>query len=242
MAWQISSWAALMYLTFTNMMIYADRGILASVIKTLESSDEGMGLSNEEAGSLGSIFMFGFMLTGFFFAHYSQMKHPFTLIAGGLFLWSLTALGTGLSRNYWELAVARGISGVGEVSFACLGPPLVLEYAPSNKKSTWIAVFYSAIALGASFGYIFGASIAYYFEAWYYPFYFEAAIIFVLCLFALSFEKDPTLVALKEDANPLSLGKQLKILFQNAQYVFIILGFAAYIFTFGGISFWVLPS
>lgn len=239
MAWEISPCLALVYLTFTNMMIYADRGILASVIKTLESS-EGMDLTNAQAGSLGSIFMFGFMLTGFFFAHYSQLKHPFSLIAAGLFLWALTALATGLSRNYWELALARGFSGIGEVSFACLGPPLVLEYAPGSKKTTWIAVFYSAIALGASFGYIFGASISNYFGAWYYPFYFESGLIFILCLIALSIKKDANLIALNSEGTTRSLPEQLKILAKNIQYVFIILGFAAYIFTFGGISFWVL--
>ena len=238
MGFKLRPCVALVYLTLTNMMIYADRGILASIIKVLMTS-EGLGLNNSEAGSLGSFFMVGFMLTGFFFAHYSQVKHPFSLIALGLALWSLTALGTGLSRNYWQIALARGLSGVGEVSFACLGPPLVLEYAPKDKKTVWIAVFYSAIAMGFSFGYIFGAGIYLYFGAWYYPFYFEALIIFLLFLFALMAEKEDHLLTLDQTQSPKTLFTQMKILSQNPQYVFVVLGFTSYIFTVGAIGFWV---
>lgn len=238
MGFKLKPCVALVYLTLTNMMIYADRGVLASIIKILESS-EGLGINSAEAGSLGSFFMLGFMLTGFFFAHYSQVKHPFTLIAVGLGLWSLTALGTGLSRNYWQIATARGMSGVGEVSFACLGPPLVLEYAPQDKKTVWIAVFYAAIAMGFSFGYIFGATIYSYFGAWYYPFYFESLIIFILCLFSLFAEKEDRLLTLQSSQSPKSLPSQLQILLKNPQYTFIVIGFTAYIFTVGALGFWV---
>lgn len=239
MGFKLKPCVALVYLTLTNMMIYADRGILASIIKVLETS-EGLELNNTQAGSLGSYFMLGFMLSGFFFAHYSQVKHPFSLIAVGLGFWSLTALGTGLSRNYWQIALARGLSGVGEVSFACLGPPLVLEYAPKDKKTVWIAVFYSAIAMGFSFGYIFGATIYSYFNAWHYPFFFEAIFIFVLCLFALFTEKEEHLLTLDPTQSPKSLASQLQILLKNLQYVFVVLGFTSYIFTVGAVGFWVI--
>lgn len=239
MGFKLSPCVGLIYLTFTNIMIYADRGILSSIIKVLES-EEGMNLSSAEAGSLGSFFMLGFMLTGFFFAHYSQRNHPYKIISIGLFLWSLTALATGLSRKYWHLAVSRGLSGVGEVSFACLGPPLVMQYAPERQKTTWIAFFYAAIALGFSFGYTFGAFIYIELGKWFYPFYIEAGIIFLLSLFALLVDKDEDLNVLEKGKEPTPLCEQMNLLIKNPQFVFVVIGFTAYIFTVGAIGFWVI--
>ena len=42
--------------------IYFDRGIVVSVLPLIMSNDEGLGLSPSEAGSLGSVFIVGFML------------------------------------------------------------------------------------------------------------------------------------------------------------------------------------
>ena len=48
-------------MTTIFLFVFLDRGIMSSVLATIESSDKGLGLSASEAGSLGSVFIVGFI-------------------------------------------------------------------------------------------------------------------------------------------------------------------------------------
>jgi hypothetical protein len=76
----------LVLLTLINILIYVDRGILAAVATTLQSKDSGLSLTSTDLGSVGSIFMIGYMISGPIFAHYSQTVHPLHLITIGLII------------------------------------------------------------------------------------------------------------------------------------------------------------
>ena len=46
-----------------------DRGVVVSVLPLIMSNDDGLGLSPSEAGSLGSVFIVGFMLAAPIYAY-----------------------------------------------------------------------------------------------------------------------------------------------------------------------------
>ena len=231
----------LVFLTLINILIYIDRGILAAVATTLEDKDQGLGLNSIELGGIGSLFMLGYMIAGPIFAHYSQSVHPLTLMFIGLSLWEISVAGAGFSRTFWELSCARALSGVGEASFVCLAPPYILDHAPASKKTTWIAIFYSALAVGFALGYILGSVISTAMGGWYWPFYLEAIVIFPFVLICLLAKKESTAV-LKEDCDEevrvYRVGEQFRIFGRNGVFVFLVLGFTAFIFTLGGIGYW----
>lgn len=208
---------------------------------TAEQVRPGLGLSEIEQGAIGSIFMLGFMVAGPFFAYYSQVVHPLFLIALGLSIWGVSCLATGLSAAFWQICVARGFSGIGEASFVCLAPPFILDNAPKKRKTIWIAVYYSAIALGYAIGYIFGNAMNNSFGGWYWPFYFESIFVIPFILLAFFSHKDPKMIATrkhKDTEQVISLGQQFKELAVNPVFVFITLGFTSFVFTLGALSYW----
>ena len=231
----------LVFLTLINILIYIDRGILSAVATTLESNDQGLGLNSVELGGIGSLFMLGYMIAGPIFAHYSQSVHPLSLMFIGLGLWEISVAGAGFSRSFLQLACARALSGVGEASFVCLAPPYILDHAPPSRKTTWIAIFYSALAIGFALGYILGNLISTAMGGWYWPFYIEAIVIFPFVLTCLLAKKENS-TALKqeteEDAKVYGVCEQVKIFWNNRVFVFLVLGFTAFIFTLGGLGYW----
>ena len=228
-------------------MVYTDRGVLASLITTLQNhpdhDEPGLGLSKVEAGALGSVFMLGYMVAGPIFAFYAQIVQPFFLIAIGLVIWALSSLGAGLSTTFWQILVARALSGIGEASFVCLAPPFILDNAPSARKTTWIAIFYSAIAFGYALGYIFGNFINIILGGWYWPFYIQTLIFIPFIILCIVAEKDDKMLSTRKNhgddfVEVISLKQQFKELGENLVFVLIVLGFASLVFSVGGLSYW----
>jgi MFS family permease len=264
----------LVFFTATNLLIYIDRGILSSVLTILSHPEDpvtplsnpgeadsinstvskdlipGLSLDESEQGSLGSLFMLGFMIGAPLFAHYSQTFHPFNLIGVGMSIWCFSAfLATG-SFSYFQLMVSRIFSGVGEASFVSLAPPIIMDAASDKNKSTWIAIFYSTIALGYALGYLIGGFAVDLSNDWRWGFLIEGIlglVIVFVCFFA---EKDPKMIAKrkekkkdkakgKDKSQALSFLTQFQKLYSNPLFVFIVLGFTAFVFTLGAFGFWI---
>ena len=241
---KISNLSMIFFLTCISLIIYIDRGVLSSIITTLEKpKDVGLNLSDKEIGLLGSIFMVGYMTSGPIFAYYSQIIQPLYLIAIGLTVWGFSSLVSGMSSEFWMLLTARAFSGIGEASFVCLAPPFILDHASQGKKTLALAFFYSTIALGNAIGLILGNFINKALNGWFWPFYFEAVLIIpfvVLCVIA---KKDENMLATRKNSKENegqvdNIGTQLKKLSKNLVFVFIVLGFTAFIFSLGALSYW----
>lgn len=134
---QLSPCALLCLFTLTNILIYLDRGVIGvsftQVILDRLSSD--FDLNESKAGALGSIFILGFMISSPVFAYFAQSIATERLIGSGLLIWLISTLSAGLSPNYWILLTARAATGIGEAALICLVPPLILDSAPSEKKT-----------------------------------------------------------------------------------------------------------
>ena len=98
---ELSPLKMLIFFTTVNILIYLDRGALAAVVTRLTSSkDHGLNLSSLEAGSLGSVFILGYMIASPIFAYNAQFIHPLYLMSIGLGMWCGSVLFTGLSTNF----------------------------------------------------------------------------------------------------------------------------------------------
>lgn len=245
---KISNVSMLVFLTSINLMIYIDRGVLASILTTLENPDDGtnqagLGLTEVQGGALGSIFMLGYMIAGPIFAYYAQTIQPLFLIAIGLSVWGLSSLTAGLSVTFWQLMLSRAFSGVGEASFVCLAPPFILDHAPAARKTTWVAIFYSAIAFGYAIGYIAGNQANIQLGGWYWPFRLQSIVAIPFIILCIIAKKNPNMLSARkskngEEVQVISVVQQLEELGGNLIYIFIVLGFSAFVFTIGGLSYW----
>lgn len=266
----------LAFFTTINLLIFIDRGVLASVLTVLKNSPDtdlpvvtdvnitnsvpatidapttvpGLGLDESQQGALGSLFMFGFMVSAPVFAHYSQIYHPFYLIAVGMGIWGLASLLAATSYSYLQLIISRALSGVGEASFISLAPPIILDSASEKNKSTWIAIFYSTIALGYAVGYLYGGFIVDILSSWRWAFGIEGLLVIPVVLICIFSQKDPKMLAKrkekkkdkakgKDSSQILGIFTQFRKLYTNMLFVFITLGFTAFIFTVGAFGYWI---
>ena len=58
------------------------------------------------------------------------------LLAGGVGVWSLATVGSGLARDYGHLALARSFLGIGEATYGVIAPTILLDlFAASSGRA-----------------------------------------------------------------------------------------------------------
>src|SRR5690606_5093746 len=104
----VQRWA---YLTFVvlflmNLLDYLDRNVLYAVLPQVKAD---LGISNEQAGLLATFFLIVSSIFGLFTGYAGDRMRRTYLLGLGVGVWSLATVGSGLARNYGQLALARAI-------------------------------------------------------------------------------------------------------------------------------------
>ena len=141
-----------------NLLNYVDRFILASVITPVQ---ESLGFAGQEAkaGALSTVFFISYALFSPLFGWLGDRVTRKYLLAVGVGIWSVATFGSGLAESYAGIVLARSVLGVGEAAYATLAPTLLADLFPRDKRNRIMAIFYSAIPLGAALGYALGGLI-----------------------------------------------------------------------------------
>ncbi|KAI8476328.1 MAG: major facilitator superfamily domain-containing protein [Monoraphidium minutum] len=160
----------LLIFCFANIMVYLDRGVIASngVNGSPRTVDNPKGsgivgafnLSNTQDGLLATGFLIGLLVASPVFSEACKHCSAFRLIAIGMGTWVVAVAGCGLAFNFGSLFACRVFVGVGEASFVALAAPFIDDYAPPEKKARWFAVFYLCIPTGYALGYVYGGLVA----------------------------------------------------------------------------------
>jgi MFS family permease len=217
-------------LTALNLFNYLDRLVLSAVLPRIE--DE-LAISHLLAGLLGTIFLVGYFLTSPIFGTLADRGKRTGLLAIGIGLWSLATAASGLARTFGELALARALVGVGEASYATIAPTLIDDIAPPEKKGRWLAVFYSAMPIGAALGYITGGTVdkLYGWRAAFFVAGGPGLLLAFVCLFIV----EPQRAHIEEHA---PWHAAWRVLAASPLYVRGVLGYAASTFAVGGFAYW----
>lgn len=179
------------FLTLINLLIFIDRGVIPG------ATDQFTNFINDNIntdhpslfiGLLQSSFIIGLCISSPIFASLAHSYGTFHLVAVGIAVWIFSALMSGMAKyvnSYEMLLIGRVFSGAGEAAFICCIPPWVILNARKESKSTWLAIFYTAIPVGTALGYVYSSIIA---EAlgWQWAFFIEVIIMAVLLVGLLS--------------------------------------------------------
>ncbi|MES1910922.1 MAG: hypothetical protein MHM6MM_003440 [Cercozoa sp. M6MM] len=144
----------LVMFTMCSFITYIDRGAFAVVLDDIE---EHLEVSDLQKGILLGAYMFGFTFASPTFAHIANFHRPFRTMGFGLLVWCAAMFGCGFAPEFWTLLLSRTLTGIGEASFLCLAPPFIDTYAPADRRSAWLSVFFSVIPLGYAGGFSFAA-------------------------------------------------------------------------------------
>lgn len=228
---------ALALLLAVNLLNYVDRQVLYAVfplIKTdLNLSDTGLGL-------LGSAFMICYMLAAPLFGRLGDRTNRARLAAGGLAVWSLATMLSGMATSYRLLLGARALVGVGEASFGTVSPGLISDYFPRERRGRMLSLFFLAIPVGSALGYILGGQLGQAF-GWQTAFLLVGlpGLLLALPLYFLSDPRQSDFHAVSLPHEPIL--PELRRFWLNRTYIYATLSMAAMTFALGGLAQWA-PS
>jgi MFS transporter, Spinster family, sphingosine-1-phosphate transporter len=233
-----SAGMTLAVLTFINLFNYLDRYVLSALVESLRHSE--LALTDTQSGSLMSGFLIVFALIAPIFGALGDRRSRPRVIAFGVACWSVATALSGLAWNYWSLFLARASVGIGEAAYVTVGPSLLSDLFPRERRGVVMAIFFCAIPVGAALGYVFGGFMDVHF-GWRMAFFVAGAPGLVLALLCLGL-KDPPRGSQDgpqtADAGPGGLARYLALL-RNRSYVLTVAGYAAYTFALGGLAYWM---
>jgi MFS family permease len=229
---------ALALLLAVNLLNYIDRQALYAVFPLIKAD---LKLSDTALGFLGSAFMLCYMLAAPFFGRMGDRMNRTRLAAGGVVVWSLATMLSGITSSYRGLLAARSLVGVGEASFGTVSPGLVADYFGREQRGRVMALFFLAIPVGSALGYVLGGQLGQRF-GWQ-----EAFLIVglpgLLLAIPLSRLPDPGRGANHAGEPSFSRGiaAEFKEFLANRTFVNATLSMTAMTFALGGLAQWV-PS
>ncbi|EQC29345.1 hypothetical protein SDRG_12809 [Saprolegnia diclina VS20] len=245
-----------------NLLNYLDRGIIPGapiefqgfIQRTHNVSSDSVSVY---IGLLQSSFIASYSIFICIFGYLSMTRKPFTLSAIGLFIWVLSIVLCGLAKplaSFWVLLVGRLISGIGESSFQATTPPFIDEFAPKEKRTLWLGIFYAAVSVGQALGFSYGSVMAST-AGWDIGYYITAALMLPLAYACYKFIPDHLNMPLANhapkdlddgfaDANdvlpieetemPKSVLTETWTILKSPLFLTSTLGLAAYTFTLAG--------
>ena len=243
-AWVTPRWAMLTFVALfaMNLLDYLDRNILTSIRDQIRAD---IPMSNFRWGLLPSIFLVSYSLISPLMGWMGDRYKRTWLLAGGVGVWSLATLGTGLARDYGHLALARSFLGIGEATYGVIAPTILLDLFSREQRSKMLSAFYLAMPIGAALGVMLGPYMA---ETigWHRAFFLVGAPGMVAAVVAL-FLPDPVRGA-SEAIDPKRLLEHEKAgvsradyvdLMVNSSYTYTVFGMCAYTFAIGGLLIWI---
>lgn len=230
-----TAWFGLGVLAFINLFNYLDRYVVAGITPLLKREFD---ISQRDAGLLGSLFIIVYMLVSPAAGVLGDRFPRKYLVAGGVMLWSLATVGSGLATTFALLLLARAIIGIGEAAYGTVAPGLISDLFHRDFRTRALAFFYVAIPVGAALGYMIGGYVG---EAhgWRAAFFVAGAPGILLALLFL-FTREPVRGAMDgpgETERKIPFKEGLRALRGNRIFWFNTAGLTLMTFSIGGLAY-----
>jgi MFS family permease len=228
---------ALAVLTAVNLLNYLDRYVVSALFESLRAD---LWLTDTRLGLLGTGFIVVYMLASPIFGVLGDRRGRPPLLALGVGLWSFATILSGFARGYWTLLAARAAVGVGEAAYGTISPGLLADHFGPERRGRAYAFFFAAIPVGAALGYAVGGLVD---RAlgWRAAFFVAGAPGLALAIACLRLRDPPRGAAERTWGLPGEGGiaATYRRFASNRPYVLTVLGYAAYTFAVGGMSWWM---
>jgi len=235
---ELSPRQLLVILTGINLFNYFDRYILSAVLPYIQTDFH---LNYGDAGRINTAFMLGYFITSPLFGFFGDRSSRKWLIASGILVWSIGTFFSGFALVIGSLLFFRILVGVGEASYASIGPSIISDSYDRNKRNNALTIFYTAIPIGAAIGNIVGGIVAYRY-GWRYAFIWAGVPGVFLALMLLPFKDIPRSSGALNNNSVLETKKpgifEIFRLFTITDYNLTLIGYTAYTFVIGAFAVW----
>ena len=152
-----TAWTMTALLTLAYILSYVDRSILGLLITPIKAD---LHVSDEQVGYLiGIAFGLFYATIGLPLGWLADRARRTRIVAGGVAVWSLATIASGLARGFGQLFVARMAVGVGEATLSPCAMSLIGDSFPPEKRGLPVGIYSTALALGAGISSLIGAAV-----------------------------------------------------------------------------------
>jgi MFS family permease len=151
------SWYAVGVLIVVYLVALVDRQILTLLVQPIRRD---LGLTDTQLSLLiGLAFAAFYTILGVPIARLADRRPRRTIIAVGVFFWSVATVACGIAQNYWQLFLARVGVGVGEATLQPSAYSMLADYFPPQKLGRAIGTYASGLFLGGGLALIVGGAV-----------------------------------------------------------------------------------
>ncbi len=150
-------WYTVGVLTVAYVFSFIDRSILSLLVGPIRAD---LGISDTQISVLhGLAFAVFYTLLGIPIASLADRRNRRNLIAIGVAFWSLATAACGLTRNFWQLFVARIGVGVGEAALSPAAYSMIADSFPPDKLGRALSVYTLGAIAGIGLALIIGGAV-----------------------------------------------------------------------------------
>lgn len=154
---QAYAWYVVVVLILAYTCSFIDRQILSLLVEPMKRD---IGITDTQMSLLqGMSFAIFYTLMGLPLGRLVDVKSRRGVIATGIFFWSLMTAACGLTKQYWQLFLARMGVGVGEAALSPGAYSLIADYFKKERLATAISAYAIGIYVGAGLALIIGGAV-----------------------------------------------------------------------------------
>jgi MFS family permease len=151
------SWYVVGVLLLAYTVAFVDRQILSLLVQPIRRD---LGISDTQIGLLaGFAFALFYSMLGVPIAKLADRSSRRAIISIGVALWSLMTALCGLSKNFFQLFLARVGVGVGEATLSPAAYSMMADYFPPHKLGKAISVYAMGLYGGAGLAMLAGSAV-----------------------------------------------------------------------------------
>ncbi|MBT8078436.1 MAG: MFS transporter [Gammaproteobacteria bacterium] len=150
----VYEWYVVGVLMLAFVVSFIDRQVITLLVepirRDMDISDTGISLL------MGFAFAIFYVTMGVPIARLSDSRSRKLIISCGMFLWSIATAACGLTRNFWQLFMARVGVGVGEATLTPAAYSMIADSFPAHKLGRAIAVYSTGVYVGVGLAGVLG--------------------------------------------------------------------------------------
>lgn len=151
------AWYVVAVLMVAYVFSFIDRQILNLLVGPIRAD---LNISDTQMSLLmGFSFALFYTLCGIPLGRLADSKRRVTIIAVGIFFWSLMTAACGTARHYWQFFLYRMGVGVGEATLSPSAYSLIADYFPKEVRATAISVYSMGIYIGSGLAFLLGGLV-----------------------------------------------------------------------------------
>jgi MFS family permease len=151
------AWYVVAVLVLAYTVSYVDRTILTLLVQPIRAA---LGISDVQISLLhGLAFAIFYTVLGVPLGWLADRATRTKIIAAGIFVWSLMTALCGLSRNFWQMFLARVGVGVGEAALSPAAYSMINDYFRPQRRTLAISVYATGVYIGSGLALIVGGGV-----------------------------------------------------------------------------------